>query len=52
MSGKIDCQLRQVWLCVFLSTWKNWATTGRKFVKYNIYIYEEYLNFCRKFKRD
>jgi len=53
MSAKIDCQLRQVCLSVFLSAWKNCATTGRNFVKCNIYIYiYVFLKFCPKFKRD
>jgi len=39
MSAKIDCQLRQVCLTVFLSAWNNWGTAGRNCVKCYIYIY-------------
>ena len=39
MSAINDYQLRQVCLSVFLSTSKNWATSGRIFVKCNKYIY-------------
>ena len=31
MSAKIDYQLLQVCLSVFLFVWKNWGTAGRKF---------------------
>jgi len=42
MSAKIHYQLHQVCLSVFLSAWKESATTGRIFVKCNIYIYEDF----------
>ena len=31
MSAKIDCQLRQVCLSIFLSAWEESATTGKNF---------------------
>jgi len=55
MSAKIDHQVRQVHLSVFLFAWKNWVTDGRNFVKWYIYIYviyEEFSKFYQKFKRD
>ena len=53
-SAKSDCHLRQVCLSVFLSAWKKWASTGRIFVKCNIYIYiyKDFPKICRKFKLD
>ena len=52
MSSKIDCQLRQVCLSIFLSAWNNWATAGRNCVKCYIYIYEDFSKICLKSNRD
>ena len=64
MSAKIDYQLRQVCLSVFLPAWKYWVKTRRIFMKCNthththiyiyiyiyIRVYEDFSKMCRKFK--
>ena len=51
MSAKIDCQLRQVCLSVFLSARILCTTKGWNFLN-EIYMYEDFSKVCRKFKRD